>query len=316
MRYLYIMTRDVEFPPNHRPGTAGDLRDPRRPATAHGHLIRAGQQVAPHAHPRAQLALTLTGVMRLEAGHDTWIVPPSHAVWVPGGQSHSIRSETDIVTCNVFVDPSCATRARPETRPTVLRLSALSREMAVRLSEAGAMGQTPARGGATAPWRRLGLSLIDEIARLETSALGLPGGRDPRLVQVTAHLNRTPGEVRGLPELAAGAGTSERTLARLFRAETGLSFRQWRNRQRMLVALERLERGESSSAVAEVLGYGSASAFIAAFRRTLGAAPRQFTGATGGRGAASAPGPLRPLTPRGRGRPGPRAGGHGQRSLG
>ncbi|MBR9762774.1 MAG: AraC family transcriptional regulator [Rhodobacteraceae bacterium] len=269
------MTEDIEFQPFRTAGSAGDLRDRQRPATAHGHLIRAGRRVAPHAHPRAQLALTLSGVMRLEVGHDTWIVPPSHAVWVPGGQRHSIRSETDIVTCNIFVDPTCAARARPETAPRVLRITPLLRELAVRLSEAGAMGD------AGAPSRRLSLVLVDEIARLETGDLGLPGGRDARLVKVTTHLNRHLGELRGLPELAEEAGTSERTLARLFRAETGLSFRQWRTRQRMLVALERLERGESSGAVAAALGYGSASAFIAAFRRTLGAAPRQLTGATG-----------------------------------
>lgn len=264
------MSTDVEFQPIDRGDGPGLLRDPARAVTAHGRPIRAGRQVLPHSHPRAQLIMILSGVMRLEAGSDTWIVPSGHCAWVPGGLVHSLNSETDMETRNVFIDPTHAAAARPETACRVLRLTPLLRAMTARLTEAG-------RDGSAAPeWQRLGLALIDEIARLEVSDLGLPGGRDPRLVRLTRHLNRTPGETRGLPELAQQiAGSSERSLTRLFREETGLSYRQWRLRQRMLVAMQGLERGQSSAEVAAQLGYGSASAFIAAFRRTLGAPPQQ-----------------------------------------
>ena len=270
MIYQYIMSNDVEFRPLLRGDSPGALVDPARPVTAHGRPIEAGRRVMPHAHPRAQLIMILSGVMRLEAGSDTWIVPSGHCAWVPGGLDHALSSETDMETCNAFIDPAHAGAARVETACRVLRLTPLLREMAARLSEAG-------RNGSAGPeWQRLGLALIDEIARLEVSDLGLPGGRDPRLVRLTRHLNRTPAEPRGLGELAREvAGSSERSLARLFREETGLSYRQWRTRQRMLVAMQALDQGQSSAEVAATLGYGSASAFIAAFRRTLGAPPQQ-----------------------------------------
>lgn len=263
------MTGDVEFRPISRAGNGGDLIAPDRPVTAHGHRIRAGRMVRRHAHPRSQLAMGVSGVMRFQAGGDTWIVPPGHALWIPGGIAHAMQSETEIVTRHLLIDPSAAPHARPETHCAVLRISPLLREMAGRLAEGGPLGSDdPA-------WQRLAAATLDEIARLAVSDLGLPGGEDARLVRVTRHLNAHPDDKRGLPELAAMAGSTERTLTRLFRAETGLGFRQWRNRQRMLLALQALEGGQSSNAVAERLGYGSASAFIAAFRRTLGASPQK-----------------------------------------
>mgnify|MGYP002721722241 FL=1 len=76
-----------------------------------------------------------------------------------------------------------------------------------------------------------------------------------------------------------------RTLARLFRDETGLSFREWRERVRLLAALPRLERGESVTLIAGELGYESTSAFIELFQRQLhtspGALARQMRGRDG-----------------------------------
>jgi AraC-like DNA-binding protein len=67
-----------------------------------------------------------------------------------------------------------------------------------------------------------------------------------------------------------------RTLARLFRRETGLSFAAWRQQLRLLRALERLAAGEPVTAVALDLGYSGPSAFVAMFRRALGVSPGRY----------------------------------------
>jgi AraC-like DNA-binding protein len=84
-----------------------------------------------------------------------------------------------------------------------------------------------------------------------------------------------PGE-RDFEAWAAACGASARTLARLFRRETGLSFRVWRQQVRLIAALERLSAGESVGRVSAALGYRSASAFTAMFRRALGRPPQDF----------------------------------------
>ena len=85
-----------------------------------------------------------------------------------------------------------------------------------------------------------------------------------------------PADGRDLAEWGRDAGASTRTLARLFQAETGMSFGRWRQRRRLLAALERLAAGEPVTGVALDLGYASPSAFIAMFRRTLGAPPTRY----------------------------------------
>ena len=67
-----------------------------------------------------------------------------------------------------------------------------------------------------------------------------------------------------------------RTLTRLFRKETGMSFVEWRQHIRLLEALTRLASGEPVTNVALDLGYESPSAFTAMFRRALGESPRNY----------------------------------------
>ena len=66
------------------------------------------------------------------------------------------------------------------------------------------------------------------------------------------------------------------TLARLFRRETGLGFRAWRQQLRLLRALERIASGEAVTQLALELGYESPSAFIAMFRKSLGTSPTRY----------------------------------------
>ena len=97
-----------------------------------------------------------------------------------------------------------------------------------------------------------------------------------RLQRVTAALKRQPADERGLAAWAAMAGASARTLTRLFIAETGMTFRQWRRQLRFTVAIERLARREPVTGVALDLGYSSVSAFIEAFRKTFGVTPYRY----------------------------------------
>jgi AraC-like DNA-binding protein len=69
---------------------------------------------------------------------------------------------------------------------------------------------------------------------------------------------------------------SEKTLMRLFQRETGLSFRNWRQRMRLLSSLALLEAGENVTEAALGCGYDSTSAYIAAFKQLFGATPGEL----------------------------------------
>jgi AraC-like DNA-binding protein len=89
-------------------------------------------------------------------------------------------------------------------------------------------------------------------------------------------LHKDPADTRTLAELGAVVGASERTLSRLFRAQTGLTFPQWRAQLRLHHALRRLASGMPVTAVAHETGYANASAFVAAFLLAIGITPGAY----------------------------------------
>ncbi|WP_245419938.1 helix-turn-helix domain-containing protein [Phyllobacterium salinisoli] len=80
--------------------------------------------------------------------------------------------------------------------------------------------------------------------------------------------------------LASRQGTSEKTIGRIFRRETGMSYQQWRQQWRLLKAVELLAGGRSITSAAFDLGFASDSAFIAFFKGTTGYTPRLFMGSS------------------------------------
>ena len=86
-------------------------------------------------------------------------------------------------------------------------------------------------------------------------------------------LHAQPGDNRTLAEFAQAANTTERTLSRRCERDLGMSLTEWRQRLRVVRSLPLLEAGEKVEAIALDLGYGSASAFIAMFKRLMGVTP-------------------------------------------
>jgi AraC-like DNA-binding protein len=124
--------------------------------------------------------------------------------------------------------------------------------------------------------------LLDQLEALPTIPLQLPVPRDPRAVRVAEWLRKNPDAPGLLKQVARRAGASVRTLERLFRAETGMTFGKWRQQLRLLHALRELAAGRPVTVVALEVGYDSPSAFIAMFRSALGTTPtRYFANATG-----------------------------------
>ena len=72
------------------------------------------------------------------------------------------------------------------------------------------------------------------------------------------------------------SGASDRTLARAVRRDTGMTFAMWRTQIRIAAALRLLARQVPVARVCAEVGYTSPSAFVAAFKRTVGATPGHY----------------------------------------
>lgn len=265
------MTKDVADTPNVGAHATFDL-SVGAPMLLLRRSRARGFEVRPHTHAHGQLVWPTVGVLRLVGDDGIWIVPQSHAVWIPVGVMHRMIAETDAEIRHLLVHPDRTLRRDREGPPRcgVVVMTPLLRAAIARMAD---LDDGPAD---LARLCRLGEVVLDELDDLPEAPLHLPGGRDPRLVRLTRHLGAHPDEQRSLPVLAAEVGSTPRTLERLFRAETGLSYRRWRSRHRLLRAIERLQAGESTTAVAAALGYAGASAFAAAFREGFGRTPRSF----------------------------------------
>lgn len=231
-----------------------------------------GLAVRPHAHPRGQLAWPAKGVLRIVGADGVWIVPPSHAAWIPGGVVHQTISETDATVRHLLVHPRRRIRNATGRSPgcVVVLTTPLLRELILRLESYQRLADDDPR------LLRLSDVILDEIDELPEAPLSLPGGRDPRLIRLTRHLGAHPEDARSFVRLASLVGSTTRTLERLFRAETGLTFRRWRSRLRLIRSIELLNAGQSTTHVALSLGYAGPSAFAAAFKQHFGLTPQRY----------------------------------------
>jgi AraC-like DNA-binding protein len=263
------MSKIVENQPKR-----GLLADPERLAALPRAVVawqasyRPGEALPAHRHRRAQLVYAAEGMMRVTTPDGSWLVPPQRAVWVPPGTDHSIRMSSAVSMRTLYIDGEKARRM--PSRCCVLSVSPLLRELILRAME------LPTLYEIEGPQGRLMRVILDEIRTLPSLPLHLPTPGERRLVQLCRALLRDPGDRRGIEEWGRDIGASGRTLARLFRRETGMSFGAWRQQARLIEALARLGAGEPVTHVALDLGYESPSAFTAMFRRALGVTPSRY----------------------------------------
>lgn len=230
--------------------------------------LAAGETIPPHRHRRDQLVYASEGVITVTTARGAFVVPPQRAVWMPGGVEHRIDARRAVAMRTLYLEPGGA--AGLPAAVCVLHVTPLLRELIL-----AAVAQ-PQAYRSNSPEERLMSVILDQIRVLPVAPLALPMPADPRLRRVAEALLADPADDRALAHWAREAGASARTLARLFRRETAMSFRVWRQQLRLLRALEMLAAGEAVTTVALDLGYDSPSAFIAMFRRNLGTTPTRY----------------------------------------
>jgi AraC-like DNA-binding protein len=226
---------------------------------------RIGQ---PHRHSRSQLLYASVGVMTVTTEKGVWVVPPLRALWLPAYTDHQIVCAGKLSVRTLYIDPNV--RRKLPTECCVVSISPLLRELILYAAT------LPHLYESDSPDERIMAVILDSIETLETAPLDLPVPEDPRLLQIYQALAENPSDNRTLDDWGAWVGATSRTLARLFRAETGMSFRQWRQQIRILEALRKLGANEPVTSVALDLGYESPSAFIAMFKRALGTSPGKY----------------------------------------
>jgi AraC-like DNA-binding protein len=154
------------------------------------------------------------------------------------------------------------------TEPTVVPVGQLLREVIAVLAEDRSLGPDD-----RADLYRIALRRLTPAPALRHH---LPAPADPRLRDVATILADDPADPRTLAELGHATGASERTLSRLFRRDTGMTFPQWRAQLRLQHSLLVLAGDSTVTEAAIASGYTNVSAFIAAFRDAFGVTPASY----------------------------------------
>lgn len=244
---------------------------PGNPFSIHRGSKLRGMGLPMHAHEEAQLTFAASGMLQVHTDDGRWLVPPQLAAWVPAGIPHRVEVLTDGELWIVHWQQPTVREWSPLLldRPFALRVTPLLRSL---LDAAFATDMGSERAELVV---RLMLHELTEVADAPTF-LPLPAsplGRRVAELALNDYQNRL-----SVGELASRAATSIRTLSRLFPAETGLTFKAWRQRARVVHAMDRLARGNAIALVSAQTGFASTAAFSSAFRQVTAMTPTAFLG--------------------------------------
>lgn len=218
-----------------------------------------------HRHDWGEFVYSFSGLMELRLDDGHYLAPPHHGIWLPPQAEHIGSNRHEASYCSLYVSAELCDNF-PKSA-AALQVSSLVRSILEHLRDLPApLPQTEAQ-------ERLLRVLVDQLQTAPCVGSYLTGSDDPLLEPLLAHLERHPEDNQSNAALARWLNTTERTLARRCYQELGMSLGEWRQRLRVVRALSMLEEGKTVEDVALDLGYSSASAFIAMFRRLTGATP-------------------------------------------
>lgn len=252
------------------------LRAPlnKLPRTIYGHVDSQSNMIIPrrHRHKWGQLSYTIRGYLQVWTNTASFIALPQRAVWIPAGIEHQVlQRSTRTIIRSLYIDhtdSSCLNQEWNHCR--VLAVSPLLHELIRRFST------QPIEYDVNGPDGRLAQVLLDQLVISKEAGLILPWPKDSRLQPICKELQDNPDTALDLASYSKKLDVSEKTITRLFQQETGLGFRLWRQRARLVHALPLLERGDRITDVALACGYDSLSSFIATFRQHTGVTPGEF----------------------------------------
>jgi AraC-like DNA-binding protein len=228
----------------------------------------SGYRTDLHAHPWHQLIYASRGVMTADTQTGSWVVPARRAVWMPATVPHRVLMHGLVSMRTLYIRDGISDSLPKEC--CVLNVSDLLRELILRTIEIGMLDRDESTH------KHLTDLILDQLETIHTIPLKLPMPTDKRAVSVAEILREQPDSTHTLDQLAHEVGASKRTIERMFLEQTEMTFGRWRQQLRLLTALRLLAAGHSVTSVALEIGYDSPSAFIAAFKTTMGTTPGQY----------------------------------------
>lgn len=219
-----------------------------------------------HEHKKGQLLYAPQGCMTFALDNSICTLPPTKAVWIPPHTSHRAVMTNVVAYRSLYFD--CSKYSCPDDIVMVEvndLLKALIDKMALWEWD---IEETKTRATSALFW--------EEFYQAKQFEFSLPLPSDRRLTGFRKAMTKSGFIAPELNQLSQTVGASSKTITRLFKAETGMSYQDWRQQWRLLKAIELLCEERQVSDVAHCLEFSSDSAFIAFFKKQTGQTPLNF----------------------------------------
>ena len=238
--------------------------------------VEGSHRIVAHSHDRAQLIHSLVGHLVVEVEEQAFLLTPETALWIPANVEHAVFAQDSVHYCSVFISAkitngvSGAPLHSESSQVHRVYMRPLLQQLAISAAEFSQSNEL------TVQQNRLLEVLVDQVLNIKPCDLVLSLPRDRRLMEIIPALISEPSLADDLSSLAIKANISARTVERIFKKETGYSYKQWQQRLILLRAIAMLKSGTAIKRIALELGYQTSSAFIAMFKRIMKLTPSQY----------------------------------------
>ncbi len=230
--------------------------------------INGAAEYQSHSHEWGQMIFVNYGVITLEIKGERFISPPGFAIWIPPNSEHTCYSRHAAGFRSINICEQAAKKL-PQS-PSLIRLSPIA--LAIIDDFFARKVYLPE---SDRDYRR-SLVFIDELQDAMIGHTYLPSSDHRLLKPILIELESAPSLRFTLKEWAEKVFSTERTLARHFQKELGMSFNEWCMRLRFIHALSLLEAQMTVEEIAFSVGYKSASSFITMFQNIAGTTPDRY----------------------------------------
>lgn len=219
-----------------------------------------------HQHNKGQLLYAPSGCMSFSLLDSLSVLPPTKAVWIPPNTEHRAMMTNVVAYRSLYFDTA---KFKAPDKLTIIEVN----ELLKALINTMALWQWDKPEHEMTYYTQL---FWQEFSLAKRERFELPLPNDRRLNRLMQQLSQDGFLLPELNQLANCVGASSKTISRIFKVQTGMSYQEWKQQWRVLKSIELLCQNSPVSDVAHRMDFSSDSAFIAFFRKQTGQTPLTF----------------------------------------
>ena len=212
-----------------------------KPITVVSRVIAVNSVVTKHSHSWGQFVYASKGVLLVVTDTERFIVPPEQGVWLLPEIAHEVTAITDVKLTSFYFrndlldelpNQSCVLTVNDFLKTLILEANDISSDY-LWSGEYGLL-------------LRL---ILKKLVLAPNAIFQLPYPKDSRLLTMLSLIQKEPSNRYCLKQWGTIVGASTRTLSRLFKKETGLTYQIWRQRLNIQIAIGQLSKGHSITSI-------------------------------------------------------------------